>query len=145
MTGEALIRYTCARCGAKKIIPANVGPNPDRPQGWGRWQFTAPGKTVPSVDLDVCVRCMEQVDAVMKRRIIFIGHARQSGSGKTWTELGLDRQDDPDRWFEVFAFSDGSGLVEGVDHEELRRENRELRRQLAEAKAANKSQENPHE
>lgn len=127
MAVETLIHYRCDRCGKEERVPANVGEAPDRPKAWGLWQYIEPGKTVPSRQVAACPDCLAEVNNVIGRKLIHVGHARQSGSGKTWTELGLERQSDPERWFQVFAFRSGPDLPPGIETQ--------LRSDLAHAKA----------
>lgn len=115
MAVETLIHYTCDRCGKRESIPANVGEVPDRPKEWGMWTYVPPGGSLSNRTVAACPDCLTEVNNVIGRKLIHVGHARQSGSGKTWTELGLERQSDPQRWFSVYAFTSGPNLPAGVE------------------------------
>lgn len=121
MAVETLIHYTCDRCGKRESIPANVGAAPDRPDDWGIWTLEPPrsipdvGPVVTAHTVAACPDCLTEVNNVIGRKLIHVGHARQSGSGKTWTELGLERQSDPERWVAVYAFRSGPDLPTGVE------------------------------
>lgn len=128
MAVETLIHYTCDRCGKRESIPANVGEVPDRPKLWGLWAYTEPGATVASRTVAACPDCLIEVNNVIGRKLIHIGHARQSGSGKSWTELGIDKKEDRSKWFSVYAFRSGPDLPTGIEdllREELAYEKKE--------------------
>lgn len=58
----------------------------------------------PDLRSVLCPKCAADIRWFLSGgHLLHIGHARQSGSGKTWTELGIDKKSDPDRWFPVYA------------------------------------------
>ena len=92
-------RVRCDRCGKAVDLDAPSAMKPTvLPDGWARWTVDGP--------LDVCDECREQVRTLLTAgSLVQVGHASQSGSGKSWTELGLERQPHPERWFPVYAYS----------------------------------------
>lgn len=99
-------KYTCTRCGAVKLVELTAADffakrnNP--PEGWHSWTHRGPSGSTE--DIDTCADCHEEIVEFMTGgTLLHIGHARQSGSGKTWTELGIEDKDDKELWFPVYA------------------------------------------
>lgn len=101
-----LNRYECDRCGNVAEVPivdvltASNEPDPP-PDGWAVLTFRS---ATDPMGLEVCGACHDEiVDLITKGHLVHIGHASQSGSGKRFTELDLARQENPERWFPVYA------------------------------------------
>lgn len=94
------IRHECDRCHGSVMLDPPTSTKPlDRPVGW-----------VDIYGVYMCTACAEQVRwFITAGRLFEVGHCRQSGSGKSWTELGIERQTDPDRWHPVYAITPPEG------------------------------------
>lgn len=97
MSFEKVDRWRCDRCGAiAERPPMLTADNDPKPEGW-----------IPlrEMCMDICDLCADEVRTfIASGHLVHIGHYRQSGSGKSFTELGLERRDDPDRWQPAYAF-----------------------------------------